>query len=58
MISDLQELATIVTNPIDKHAHVQRIITSTLNQVMKIANDYYSKKEKIMSEEATITTSL
>jgi hypothetical protein len=44
------DLAATVTDPSDKHATMQKTIEGNVNQVIKIARDYYQTKEKITAE--------
>jgi len=44
------DLATLVTNPADRHARMQKTIQNNMDQVIKIAKDYYRTKEKIVAE--------
>jgi hypothetical protein len=45
------ELASSVTNPNDRHALMQRAILANLNDVIRIASDYYRTKQRVASEE-------
>ena len=47
MVKKSLELAIKVTNPNDKHARMQTTILDNLNQVIRIARDYYKTKEKV-----------
>jgi hypothetical protein len=51
LAKDSLELAYNVTSPEDKHARMQRTILEDLSEVMNIASDYYTTKEKITTEE-------
>ena len=50
MVKKSLELAIKVTDPTDKHARMQRTILDNLNQVIRIARDYYKTKEKVTAE--------
>ncbi len=51
------ELAASVTNPADRHARMQKTIMTNLDQIIRIARDYYRTKERITAEtEAEMTT--
>jgi hypothetical protein len=50
------DLASKVTDPSDRHATMQKTIEDNVDQVIKIARDYYQTKEKITAEtEAEVT---
>ena len=48
------DLASKVTNPSDRHAWMQKTIMDNLDEVMKIARDYYRTQEKITAEEEAV----
>jgi hypothetical protein len=44
------ELASQVTDPQDKHAVMQRTIIMNLDEVIRVARDYYKTKRKVAAE--------
>jgi hypothetical protein len=44
------ELAGTATNPSDRHANMQKSILANLDQVIRIARDYYKTKEIVTAE--------
>jgi hypothetical protein len=50
LVKESLELASEVTNPSDRHAKMQRTIEGNLDEIMKIARDYYQTKEEIKAE--------
>ena len=49
-------LPSKVTNPSDRHARMQKTISSNLDLVIRIARDYYRTKEKVTAEAEAVAT--
>jgi hypothetical protein len=45
------ELATTVTDPMDKHAVMQKTILQNLDEVLQVSKEYYNTKRKVTAEE-------
>lgn len=50
LVKNSLEMASQVTKPADRHARMQKTILTNLDQVLRIARDYYKTKEEISSE--------
>ncbi len=57
LVRNSLELASSVTNPNDRHARMQKTILDNLNDVIRIASDYYKTKQKVTSEEEAVIAS-
>jgi hypothetical protein len=58
LVRNSLELASSVTNPNDRHARMQRTILDNLNDVIRIASEYYRIKQKVTSEEEAAIASV